>query len=311
MSVVETKTAAGAAPAEAGVYGSSPDEVVARVQELTAQLDSLSDPTVRKTAQEFMRAIMELYGLGLAKVVQVLSDSGDAGAPMRQELIQDGVFASLLLIHDLYPVSLEERIEEGLDTVRPYLASHGGAVEVVRIKDGAVYLRLEGSCKGCPASQATLELAIKKALNESAPDLVGLQVEGVIDQQPAGGRKSLLPMAGSAATKPAPKQESAWFDVEGTARVPVGQIMSVNMSGLKLLVANVDGTMLAYQNQCAGCGAAMDEGELIEGVLSCPSCARRFFLPRAGRSLDEDRLHLVPIPLLYDEGVGVKVALAV
>lgn len=309
MSVVEMKGAANAAPTN-GQIGYSADEVVARVQELTAQLDSLSDPTVRKTAQEFMRAIMELYGLGLAKVVQVLSDSGEAGAPMRQELIQDGVFASLLLIHDLYPVPLEERIQEGLDTVRPYLASHGGSVEVVRIKDGVVYLRLEGSCKGCPASAATLELAIKKALNESAPDLVGLQVEGVIEQQPAG-KKNLLPMAGGAASHPAPKQESAWFDVEGTARVPVGKIMPVKMSGLKLLVANVDGTMLAYKNQCAGCGAAMDEGELVEGVLSCPSCSRRFFLPRAGRSLDEERLHLVPIPLLYDEGVGVKVALAV
>ncbi|MGQ0678832.1 MAG: NifU family protein [Actinomycetota bacterium] len=291
---------------EVADYAYSPDDVVARVQELTATLDSLSDPTVRKTAQEFMRAIMELYGLGLAKVVQVLSASGEQGAPMRQELIEDGVFASLLLIHDLYPVPLEERIEEGLDTVRPYLASHGGAVEVTRIKDGVVYLRLEGSCKGCPASQATLELAIKKALNEAAPDLVGLQVDGVIEQ---AGKKG-LPMAGNA--KPAPKQESAWFDVEGTSRVAEGTLMSVDMSsGLKLLVANVDGTMLAYQNKCAGCGAPMDGAGLSEGVLSCPSCGRRFFLPRAGRSLDEERLHLVPIPLLYDEGIGVKVALAV
>lgn len=307
MSVVEAVGAPNAAPSTQS--GSSADELVARVQELTASLDSLSDPTARKTAQEFMRAIMELYGLGLAKVVQVLGNSGEAGAPMRQELIEDGIFASLLLIHDLYPVPLEERIEEGLDTVRPYLASHGGAVEVMKIKEGVVYLRLEGSCKGCPASAATLELAIKKALNEAAPDLVGLQVEGVIEQEPAG--KKGLPMVGSAAPKASPKQESSWFDVEGTERVPVGTLLSVNMSGLKLIVANVDGTMLAYQNACAGCSAPMDAGELIEGVLSCPSCARRYFLPRAGRSLDEDRLHLVPIPLLYDEGIGVKVALAV
>lgn len=307
MSVVEAVGAPNAAPSTQS--GASADELVARVQELTASLDSLSDPTARKTSQEFMRAIMELYGLGLAKVVQVLGNSGEAGAPMRQELIEDGIFASLLLIHDLYPVPLEERIEEGLDTVRPYLASHGGAVEVMKIQEGVVYLRLEGSCKGCPASAATLELAIKKALNEAAPDLVGLQVEGVIEQEGAG--KKGLPMVGAAAPKAAPKQESSWFDVEGTERVPVGTLLAVNMSGLKLIVANVDGTMLAYQNACAGCAGPMDTGELIEGVLSCPSCARRYFLPRAGRSLDEDRLHLVPIPLLYDEGIGVKVALAV
>lgn len=311
MSVTETIGAPNAAPshsAESG-YGYSPDEVMARVQELIAQLDGLSDPVARKTAQEFMRAIMELYGLGLAKVVQVLSNSGERGAPMRQELIEDGVFASLLLIHDLYPVPLEERIEEGLNTVRPYLASHGGAVQVVRIKDGVVHLRLEGTCKGCPASQATLELAIKKALNEAAPDLVGMQVEGVVDSQT--GKKNLLPVVGSGAAPAAPSQESAWFEVEGTSRVSEGQVIAKDMSGLKLLVANVDGTVLAYKDKCAGCGAEIHTGDLVEGVLSCPSCGRRYFLPRAGRSLDEERLHLVPIPLLYDEGVGVKVALAV
>jgi len=311
--VSATGGAAASAAAPSGQMAPSPDQLMERVQELAAQIDGLSDPTVRKTAQDFMRSIMELYGLGLAKVVQVLSDSGEAGAPMRAELIQDGVFASLLLIHDLYPVPLDERVEEGLDSVRPYLASHGGAVELVRIKDGVAYLRLEGSCKGCPASQATLELAIKKALDESAPDLVGLQVEGVIEQEKAPGKGPLLPVvnAQGKAQSAAPKQESAWFEVEGTMRVPVGKVMGADLSGFKLLVANVDGTMLAYKDTCAGCGSPISGGELIEGILSCPSCARKFFLPRAGRSLDEERLHLVPIPLLYDENVGVRVALAV
>lgn len=284
-----------------------------KVQELAAQIDGLSDATVRKTAQEFMRSIMELYGLGLQKVVQVLTDSGDVGAPMRQELIQDGVFASLLLIHDLYPIPLEERVEEGLDSVRPYLASHGGAVELVRIQDGVAYLALEGSCKGCPASQATLELAIKKALDEAAPDLAGLQVEGVIEEERPKGKGPMLPVVNADGKTQAvtPRQESAWFEVEGTARVAAGHIVSADLSGFKLLVANVDGTMLAYKDTCASCGEPVSAGELSEGVLSCPSCERRYFLPRAGRSLDEDRLHLVPIPLLYDENVGVRVALAV
>jgi nitrite reductase/ring-hydroxylating ferredoxin subunit len=108
-----------------------------------------------------------------------------------------------------------------------------------------------------------------------------------------------------------PKQESAWFEVEGTSRVPEGHLIAKDMSGFKLLVANVDGNVLAYQDKCAGCGSSLEDGQLVEGVLSCPSCSRRYFLPRAGRSLDEERLHLVPIPLLYDEGVGVRVALAV
>jgi hypothetical protein len=45
-------------------------------------------------------------------------------------------------------------------------------------------------------------------------------------------------------------------------------------------------------------------------VLACPSCARTFFLPRAGRSLDGERLQLEPVPLLADSRAGARVALS-
>ena len=37
-------------------------------------------------------------------------------------------------------------------------------------------------------------------------------------------------------------------------------------------------------------------------MLACPSCERRYFLPRAGRSLDDERLQLEPVPLLAATG---------
>jgi hypothetical protein len=45
-------------------------------------------------------------------------------------------------------------------------------------------------------------------------------------------------------------------------------------------------------------------------MLTCPTCDRRYFLPRAGRSLDDEKLHLGPVPLLASEADGVRVALA-
>ena len=108
--------------------------------------------------------------------------------------------ASLLLIHDLYPVSLEERVLEALDTVRPYMESHGGNVELAGLEDGVARLVLQGSCNGCAASRATLELAIKQALDEHAPDLAGLEVEGVTEPPIHGAAAgSALPMAAPAA----------------------------------------------------------------------------------------------------------------
>jgi hypothetical protein len=46
----------------------------------------------------------------------------------------------------------------------------------------------------------------------------------------------------------------------------------------------------------------------MAGALSCPECARSFFLPSAGRSMDDDRMQLEPVPLLREDG-RVKVAL--
>ena len=75
------------------------------------------------------------------------------------------------------------------------------------------------------------------------------------------------------------------------------------------MIANVDGTLLAYRDTCAGCGAAAPRRRLSAGALACPRCGRSFFLPRAGRSMDDERLQLEPVPLLREQG-RVKVALA-
>ena len=95
---------------------------------------------------------------------------------------------SLLLIHDLYPVSLRTRVEEALELVRPYMESHGGDIEILGVEDGVAHLKLVGHCESCPASQATLEHAIKDALEETAPDLLGLDVEGVVAAPPRPAR---------------------------------------------------------------------------------------------------------------------------
>jgi len=156
----------------------TPEGMVERVQELSDRLEALPDPVARESAQEMVAAVMDLYDEGLRRILEAVEAAGDAAAALRQELLSDGVVASLLLIHGLYPVDLETRVTEALDGVRPYMHSHGGDVELIALEDGVARLRLEGSCRGCPASSATLEQAIRTALEEAAPDLSGMVVEG-------------------------------------------------------------------------------------------------------------------------------------
>lgn len=158
----------------------APEELVERVQDLLGSLDDIADPFAQQRVQELIGAVLELYGAGLDRILGVVADAGEAGLPIRDALLEDGIVASLLLIHGLYPVPLEERVVQALDSVRPFLASHGGNVELISVEEGIARLQLQGSCNGCPSSAATLEHALREAIDAAAPDLLGLEVEGAV-----------------------------------------------------------------------------------------------------------------------------------
>jgi Fe-S cluster biogenesis protein NfuA/nitrite reductase/ring-hydroxylating ferredoxin subunit len=294
---------------------SVPGELLDRVQALSAQVDALHDARARELAQELVGAVLAIYGDGLRRIVEVIESSPEAGQAIMDRLSRDGAVASLLLIHDLYPVSLEDRVLEALDTVRPYMESHGGNVELLGIERGVARLRLEGSCNGCAASQATLELAIKQALEEHAPDLLGLEVEGIA-QAPANGQP--LPLAqtpfelplvhaGPAGVPPASERGARWVTLGDREHPATGELRTVEAGGVELVLANVGGSLLAYRDVCASCGGALHDGVLAGHMLRCPGCLVEFDLPRAGRAAGGEPLQLTPVPLLATDGLRVAV----
>lgn len=66
-----------------------------------------------------------------------------------------------------------ERIEETLDTLRPYIASHRGSVEIIDFDegDGTLLLRLGGTCQGCAASTITLKQGIEVRMRQHVPEV--------------------------------------------------------------------------------------------------------------------------------------------
>jgi Fe-S cluster biogenesis protein NfuA len=147
-------------------------ERVARLEELLEALDP--------GALEAVSGLVELYGEALRRVV--------AGLPAgtMAELAADELVGHLLMVHDLSPRSVGERVSEALDGVRPYLAQHGGGVELVGIEDATVRLSLEGHCHGCPSSTATLRSAVEDAIRAAAPEVERIEADGVVEPAPAG-----------------------------------------------------------------------------------------------------------------------------
>jgi Fe-S cluster biogenesis protein NfuA/nitrite reductase/ring-hydroxylating ferredoxin subunit len=292
----------------------SPAELLERVEQLSARVDEMEDPAARELAQDLVAAVIAMYGDGLRRILDAISDAQEAGAAILDQLAQDGAVSSLLLIHDLYPESLEERVIEALDTVRPYMESHGGNVELLGIEDGVARLALQGSCNGCAASRATLELAIKQALDEHAPDLTRLEVEGI--SEPAAvagvggnGAGIELPMvhATPGELPLAEQQPARWVPLSPPSDIAPGELQSIGVDGTQLLLARVDGSLLAYQDACAACGEPLRAGELEGRMLRCSSCGAEFDLRRAGRAAGDEPLQLTPVPLLEDGGIRVAV----
>jgi len=65
-----------------------------------------------------------------------------------------------------------ERIENALDTLRPYLQSDHGDVELVDVTpDMTVKLRFKGACSSCSMSAMTLRAGIEETLLRMVPEI--------------------------------------------------------------------------------------------------------------------------------------------
>jgi Fe-S cluster biogenesis protein NfuA len=147
-----------------------------RIEQALEELHSTADPRTINLSEELLRLVSELYGAGFARMVELTREHAPT---LMDQLVDDELVSSLLLVQGLHPHSLEGRVEAALESVRPFLAQHGGNVELVAIDDelGAVMIKLLGSCDGCPSSSATLQGAVEVAIIEAAPEITRIVVE--------------------------------------------------------------------------------------------------------------------------------------
>lgn len=79
-------------------------------------------------------------------------------------------------MESLLTPELKSRIEEALDSIRPYLEADGGDVRVVDLDDDMI-LKLEflGNCQNCRISNMTLKAGIEGAVKNSVPEVKSVE----------------------------------------------------------------------------------------------------------------------------------------
>ena len=62
---------------------------------------------------------------------------------------------------------MHEKVQEALESIRPFLQADGGDLELEAIEDKTVKLRLKGACGGCPHATVTIKQGIERMLREN------------------------------------------------------------------------------------------------------------------------------------------------
>lgn len=151
-----------------------------RVEALLAELGSQAGPQVAATAEELVSCLIELYGAGLAGIVRIVGEDAEAGQRLMGRLAGDPLVESLLLLHDLHPLPVADRVQRAIEAVMPQLGAHPGEVEFDGIDDqGVIHLRLERGGHGCGSSSGAVQTAIEEAVTTAAPEVAGVDVDVV------------------------------------------------------------------------------------------------------------------------------------
>jgi len=67
------------------------------------------------------------------------------------------------------------KVEQVLETIRPYIQGDGGDIELVDIVSGIVQIRLAGACVGCMHSMMTLQAGVERMIKEAVPEIKGVE----------------------------------------------------------------------------------------------------------------------------------------
>ena len=275
-----------------------PSEVaaaLARLDDLVEKFDMHPDASVKDRVTALLKAVDTIHRAGLRELAQQLASTGLTPRALEQP--------SVRLLFDLYELDNgRARIDAVLEAVREHVEDHGGQMEVVEGGQRLVRLRVSGlghTCDGLPMTQV-----VEREIRDQLPDLERLEVENADPPVPPANFVPLTNLR--LRTRP----RLAWRSVLSADELPSGTLRGVIAGSASVLLANLEGSVVAYRNRCPGSPLPLHGGTLEGTSLVCPWHHCRFDL-RNGQRLDERRPggSLESVPLTIEHGelrVGVS-----
>ena len=264
-----------------------------RVDEAIAAIAGLDEPA-KARATDLKDAIEAFHKLALTRMVRALKAD-----PRGKELLFDMVDApeirALLTMHGILRADPLTRATRALETVKPYVQSHGGDVELVRLEGDTAVVRLSGACRGCSLSAVTLRDSVTEALKAQVPEIARVEL--------AEPEPDLIPLDSLFAAPTA----TGWVEGPLASEVSPSRGFRLALDGpageRSVVIFRIGETLSAFHNQCAHQGLPIDGG-LIDptgGTVTCPwhgFC----FDAKTGECLTAPEAQLEPLPLQVRDG---------
>ncbi len=155
-----------------------PRAAAARIESLLAELGASGDARVRAAAEDLVRQLMQLYGAGLARVMELVFEQDEAAAAgLFDRFGEDPLVASLRAVHGLHPQTVEVRIARALDRVRPVVTAAGADLTVLAVDGDSIRLRLDTQ-PDVSSPAANVRPIVERVIAEAAPEIERIVFEG-------------------------------------------------------------------------------------------------------------------------------------
>jgi nitrite reductase/ring-hydroxylating ferredoxin subunit/Fe-S cluster biogenesis protein NfuA len=230
-----------------------------RVDQATSEVHALDDDS-RTRALNLKHAVEAFHKAGLTRIVRRLRDD-PRGKELLFELVDDPLIYALFVMHGIIRADPVTRVTQVLETVRPYLHSHGGDVELVEVRGDTVSIRLHGACNGCSQSAAALRQGVEEAILGQIAEIK--QVE-VVPSEPSPA----LIAPDAIGVSPGP----GWVKGPSVEEMPSGTLLRFDTNVASVLIVNFDNRLSAFRNTCVHKGLPLDGGlfDVEAGILTCP-----------------------------------------
>ena len=279
-------------PSPSATKEPTPEQLAAAVDRARELLSPL-DEDIRERAEKLVKARDAFLASGVREMVRRLK-ADERSKPVLFELVDDPVIYAVLMELGIVRPDLTTRVARAMERVKPYVKSHGGDIELVRIEDKpggkTAFVRLHGSCSGCSMSAATLRDGVQEAITSIVPEVT--RVEEVNDGPVAGVVQ--LTIGGS-------DEAHGWVEGPDADDVVADTPYRLRSGEHDILILRREDRLFAYRNQCPHQGLPLHDGEIEGDTITCPYHGFCFDTS-SGECHTEAQVQLEPFPLRIDEG---------